>query len=185
MYTTQGVTASQSDMDLKVEERVLGQLIEAVLYEEIAVPLSGVPASGFDGELVLQGKTMDGETVAYRFSAKRKFTFDRIRLAKDTIQRQKGNGEWTSAQLSQFVEEVLGQAQPDKERLGMLLEELQSTFAKDVQAQTYRASVPQSGQLRSYDELESLLDGHPYHPCYKSRIGFSMEENARYGPEFN
>lgn len=185
MSTTQWVPASQADLDKKVEERVLGQLIEAVLYEEIAIPLSGVPASGFDGELALQGKAADGETVTYRFYAKRKMTFDRIRLARDTIKRQKGNEEWATAQVSQFVLEVLGQIQPDQERLGMLLDELQSTFVKDVQAQAYRATVPQSGQQRSYDELESLLDGHPYHPCYKSRIGFSLEENERYGPEFN
>ncbi|BFT69307.1 IucA/IucC family protein [Paenibacillus sp. P36] len=185
MNTTQWVSASQVDLDKKVEERVLGQLIEAVLYEQIVIPLSGVPASGFDGELVLQGKAADGETVTYRFQAKRKMTFDRIRLARDTIKRQKGEEEWATAQVSQFVMEVLGQIQPDKERLGMLLQELQSTFVNDVQAQAYRTSLPQTGQQRSYDELESLLDGHPYHPCYKSRIGFSLEENARYGPEFN
>lgn len=189
MNTTQWVPANQADLDKKVEERVLGQLIEAVLYEQIAIPLSGVPASGFDGELALKGKAADGETVTYRFQAKRKMTFDRIRLARDTIKRQKGNEGWDAAQLSSFVLEVLGQIQPDQERLGMLLEELQSTFVKDVQAQAFRAaaqqSAPQSGQQRSYDELESLLDGHPYHPCYKSRIGFSLEENARYGPEFH
>ncbi|NOV04657.1 IucA/IucC family protein [Paenibacillus planticolens] len=184
MTNTQWVSASQSDIEAKVEQRVLGQLIEAVLYEEIAVPLSGIPVSGFDGELVLQGQTAAGEPVKYRFKAKRKFTFDRIRIAREKIERQKGNGEWEAAQVSPFVEEVLGQVQPDQERLVMLQDELRNTFAKDVQAQTYRASVPESGQQRSYDELESLLDGHPYHPCYKSRIGFSAEENAQYGPEF-
>lgn len=185
MNTTHWLPSSQSDFDTKVEERVLGQLIEAVLYEEIAVPLSGVPASGFEDQLVLQGMTAEGESVAYSFHCKRKFTFGRIRLARDTVKRKKGSEEAMTAHLPLFVEEVLGQIQHDKERLAMLLEELQSTLVKDVQAQTYRSTVPQSDLQRSYDELESLLDGHPYHPCYKSRIGFSLEENARYGPEFN
>ena len=28
------------------------------------------------------------------------------------------------------------------------------------------------------------MDGHPYHPCYKSRVGFSLQDNVRYGVEF-
>ncbi|WP_166461889.1 IucA/IucC family protein [Paracoccus alkanivorans] len=29
----------------------------------------------------------------------------------------------------------------------------------------------------------SLIEGHPYHPCFKSRIGFSNDDNAAFGPE--
>src|SRR5205814_2166723 len=36
-----------------------------------------------------------------------------------------------------------------------------------------------------FDELESLVvDGHPYHPSYKSRLGFDAADNAEFGPEF-
>jgi siderophore synthetase component len=36
----------------------------------------------------------------------------------------------------------------------------------------------------AYDEIESLLhEGHPYHPCFKSRAGFSQADHAAYGPE--
>ncbi|MCA1845595.1 MAG: siderophore biosynthesis protein, partial [Actinobacteria bacterium] len=37
----------------------------------------------------------------------------------------------------------------------------------------------------AYDDLESLIvDGHRYHPSYKSRLGFNALDNAEYGPEF-
>ena len=36
-----------------------------------------------------------------------------------------------------------------------------------------------------YDALESaIIDGHPYHPAYKSRIGFDLTDNLAWGAEF-
>jgi siderophore synthetase component len=36
----------------------------------------------------------------------------------------------------------------------------------------------------SYRQLErALIEGHPYHPCFKVREGFSETDNHRYGPE--
>lgn len=47
--------------------------------------------------------------------------------------------------------------------------------------------LPALGRSRrelDYDQLESLLhEGHPYHPCFKSRSGFSVADHAAYGPE--
>nr|WP_284500500.1 IucA/IucC family protein [Microbulbifer sp. GX H0434] len=37
-----------------------------------------------------------------------------------------------------------------------------------------------------YDDVESRLgDAHPYHPCYKSRMGFDARDNMEFGPEFS
>ncbi|URM32737.1 siderophore biosynthesis protein [Cytobacillus firmus] len=36
----------------------------------------------------------------------------------------------------------------------------------------------------SYEELESeVWEGHPYHPCFKARTGFSLEDHSAFGPE--
>ncbi|MFB9936105.1 IucA/IucC family protein [Photobacterium aphoticum] len=36
----------------------------------------------------------------------------------------------------------------------------------------------------SYSQLESWVDeGHPYHPSFKARTGFSEQDHARFGPE--
>src|SRR5690606_24510876 len=46
--------------------------------------------------------------------------------------------------------------------------------------------LPTRGSRRgmSYEELEGAIDeGHPYHPCFKARTGFSLADHERYGPE--
>ncbi|HTG69214.1 MAG TPA: IucA/IucC family protein [Candidatus Udaeobacter sp.] len=168
----------------KVEQRVLCQLIEAVLYEEIVVPAQGVQAADdCSGQLVLPGQSQEGEPVEYIVYGTRKFSFGRFRLKRGSVRRKRGNEGETAATLSNFVEEVLGHVQKN-ERLMMLLQELENTLAKDLQAQSDRSARPLPETLLDYDEIEGDLDGHPYHPCYKSRIGFSLRENALYGPEF-
>jgi siderophore synthetase component len=181
----QWISAFQSKYYTKVEQRVLCQLIEAVIYEEIAVPKNERPLSiDFEGQLVLLGKTKEGEPVEYIFYCKRKFSFGRFRVSRGTVKRKGSKEDTNEATLSGFVEEVLSQVQKN-ERLVMLLEELEHTLAKDLQAQYQKPNDPLSETQRNYDELEgNLIDGHPYHPCYKSRIGFSLRENVLYGPEF-
>lgn len=45
------------------------------------------------------------------------------------------------------------------------------------------SSVP-SRRMQDYHELESSIDeGHPYHPSFKARTGFSEQDHAAYGPE--
>ncbi|ALS22822.1 siderophore biosynthesis protein [Paenibacillus naphthalenovorans] len=178
------IRAYSSEIYAKVEQRVLCQLIEAVLYEEIAVPLHGLPVSGdFEDRLVLPGKTNEGEPVEYMFEGKRQFSFGRFRIKKGTVRRKEAKEDPTAATLSGFVEEVLGQVQKN-ERLAMLLQELEHTLVKDLQAQYHKSVAPMPETPWDYDDLESDLDGHPYHPCYKSRIGYSLGDNALYGPEF-
>ncbi|HZG14853.1 MAG TPA: IucA/IucC family protein [Candidatus Bathyarchaeia archaeon] len=184
MNTIDWAHAYTTEQYTDVEQRVLCQLIEAVLYEEIAVPPSGLPQAGESaGRLVLEGKTKTEEPVTYSFHCQRKFSFGRYRVAKGTVTRETADGESRDAALSLFVEEVLGQVQTN-ERLAMLLQELEHTLVRDLQAQSFKSSAASVETQRDYDDWEALLDGHPYHPCYKSRIGFSMQENALYGPEF-
>ncbi|RSL35031.1 IucA/IucC family siderophore biosynthesis protein [Salibacterium salarium] len=179
------ISAFQSKNYTKVEQRVLCQLMEAVIYEGIVIPKNEQSFStDFEGHLVLSGKTKEEKTVDYIFYCKRKFSFDRFRIIRGTVKRKGPSEETTEATLPGFVEEVIGQVQK-KERLMVLLEELEHTLAKDLQAQYQRPEYPLSETQRNYDELEAnIIEAHPYHPCYKSRIGFSLRENLLYGPEF-
>lgn len=183
MQTIANMRSNHTDVSVKVEERVLCQLMEAVIYEEIVALRKELLPGGFvEGQIALPGKTKAGEPVQYVCHCKQHFTFERVRIKRGTIRRQTADSEQTKASLPQFVQEVLGQVQTD-ERLAILLDELEQTLIKDAQAQMHRAESAAPAPT-TYDEWESRLDGHPYHPCYKSRIGFHLQENERYGPEF-
>ncbi|OZB95307.1 IucA/IucC family siderophore biosynthesis protein [Paenibacillus sp. XY044] len=164
----------------KAGRRVLGQLIEAVLYEGIAEPDEGLPQAGETVTAHLAGRTEAGEAVRYRFVCRRSFSFGRIRLDRGTLRRIAPDGSSSPPQLPLFVDEVLGQRQQG-ELLLRLHEELARTLLHDAESIAWRML---EGSSRSRDHAEGELDGHPYHPCYKSRIGFDAADNRRYGPEY-
>ncbi|MFE5320878.1 IucA/IucC family protein [Paenibacillus sp. NPDC056579] len=185
------IEALQSSEYRRVEQRIIRQLIESLLYEGIVVrqnaedETQATSESTKDEEIVLSGVTADGEAVTYLCTGRTKRSFGRIRLSRTGAVRRVGSeGTESEARLADLVQEVLGPViEPD--RLALFMEELGQTLIKDVQAQ-YAAPLREfSGSERSYDELEgNIMDGHPYHPCYKSRIGFNLEDNASFGPEF-
>ena len=46
-------------------------------------------------------------------------------------------------------------------------------------------AAPSSSPTPTTSALEGLItDGHRYHPAYKSRIGFDLDDDLAYGPEF-
>ncbi|GAB6930865.1 IucA/IucC family protein [Paenibacillus sp. JCM 10914] len=172
--------AIRSDAYERAEQRVLGQLIEAVLYEEIVSTLEELPSDGTSRMVVITGRSAAGEAVLYRFNGRRSFSFDRIRIDHGSLQRVGAGGETAKAQLAQFVDEVLGQQQQG-ERLRRLQEELARTLLHEAESRAWRM---QEGTRRTALHDEGELDGHPYHPCFKSRIGFDADDNRLYGPEF-
>lgn len=172
--------AIRSDEYAAAERRVLGQLLEAVLYEEIALPDEGLPQAGETRITELAGRSATGEAVLYRFACRRSFSFGRIRLERESLQRIAPDGRTSPARLALFVDEVLGQQQQG-ELLLRLQEELSRTLLHDTESRAWRAH---EGAQRLRDHAEGELDGHPYHPCYKSRIGFDAADNRLYSPEF-
>ncbi|MEC0330723.1 IucA/IucC family protein [Paenibacillus macerans] len=157
-----------------VQERMMRQTLEALWFEGI---LNRTETGGI---WRTDGVGRDGKPVAYTCEAEEKFSFGRVKIVKDSIQRA---GE-PCADLHLFVEElVLGNLQG--ERIDSFIHELLETLAKDSQC---RAELPErvpDGD-KHYDALEShMTDGHLYHPSYKSRLGFTLTDNLAYGPEFN
>jgi siderophore synthetase component len=146
--------------------RVLRQLLEAVLFEQI-VPYR------FDGRYFsfhIAGR-------AYRARG-RLSGFGRVRLVTDDI-CQLNNGVAQRVDLAALVQALPGS--PDAAQ--QLLQELEQTisFCRWNQQQLRRTEPRRS---LGYIALESTIDeGHPYHPCFKARSGFSLADHARYGPE--
>ena len=146
------------------------QLIESLVYEGVLG----------DGGAV-------GDRVVYCWVSQRRFSFDRVRLLPGDPVVRVAPGEGAQEELSprRFVEELGPVLSPDDDRRGRFARELLQTVQNDSAARRHWAEAGRPTAGASYDELESLIvDGHRYHPSYKSRLGFNSVDNAEYGPEF-
>ncbi|PCE33086.1 IucA/IucC family protein [Burkholderia ubonensis] len=157
-------------------QRVVRQLLEALLFER------ALPDVAWSGEtLSIPATGADGEPVFYRCSARRTVSFGRVRIVSPVRRTHRGV-EADADDVARVVAELGPQLGADPVRLAQFGAELAATHVKDAQTR-----VAQAGRLlrsAGYDEIESALTGaHPYHPGYKSRIGFTLDDNAHYAPE--
>ncbi len=151
------------------DQRVLLQFTEALLFESLAEhdgPFD--PRPGYQ---------------KVRFSAgPRRFTceahvgaFGRFRILPHSI-RPEG-----SLREASFLELIESLPVPFAAR-HEIVTELESTVRLFQHALQHKANA--NRRSLDYEALESaLIEGHPYHPCFKSRIGFSEEDQQLYGPE--
>lgn len=146
--------------------RVIRQLSEALLFE-------GILPYEYDGDWFTFGA---GE-LTYRARGKVS-AFGRVRLVSDEIWQV--DGKWQlPVDLATLVRALPGTT----EAKGKLLQELQQTIAFCAWNQE---NLTLSDKRRGLDylALESAIhEGHPYHPCFKARTGFSFSDHAQYGPE--
>jgi 3,4-dihydroxybenzoyl-citryl-spermidine/N-citryl-spermidine--spermidine ligase len=154
------------------ELRVRRQLVEAMIFEG----LIQYKETRLDQWTSLF--TLVGQKYTYRCEGRR-MAFDRIRIKEDSIFLVEKEETLREARLEDLVNELLSTRQ-DKDRL---LEELYLT-CKLCDWNDQHLQKPLSRRKSSYEELESeLMEGHPYHPCFKSRTGFTIEDHIDYGPE--
>ncbi|MEI2301736.1 IucA/IucC family protein [Ensifer sp. MJa1] len=158
------------DLKGRPDERVLRQLVAALLFEGI-VKARTQPDIGETAFLWSLG--------GRQFRCRGAITpFDRIRLVPGSVEIEDATGEWIEAPLAQLVSLLPGNG-PNR---GKLLGELTQTIA--FSAWNDRNLPQRSRRAMSFAELEGALDeGHPYHPCYKARTGFSFADHAAFGPE--
>ncbi|CAB3777345.1 IucA/IucC family protein [Pararobbsia alpina] len=165
-----------SDAYRDAAQRVIRQLLEALLFEDALTH-----ACWADTLLSIEATSRDGETLFYRCEARRTASFGRVRIVS-TVRREGPGGAADAVDVALLIAELAPQLRADPEQLARFAAELSATHIKDAQTRT-----SQSGRLlrgRDYNEIESGLTGaHPYHPSYKSRIGFTLDDNGRYAPE--
>lgn len=168
---------------LEVRRRIFRQLIESLIFENIVNPTRTTIQNGIE-QFTIHGKDKLGDPVTYVCRGKQKVSFDRIRLTKDPIVRQKKDQEVEVDSFALFFEEIAPFIDADEKRLAMFINELNETHLKDAVAQyEWKRSVHKKAM--TYDEVESeAMEGHPYHPSYKSRIGFTIEDHINFGPDF-
>ncbi|WP_068986285.1 MULTISPECIES: IucA/IucC family protein [Lysinibacillus] len=154
------------------ELRVRRQLVEAMIFEG----LIKYEETRLDKGISIF--TLGGQKCTYRCEG-RKMAFDRIRIQGDSIFLVGKDGTLLEATLEDLVDELLS-TRNDKDRL---LKELHLT-SKLCEWNDRHLPMPMSRRISSYEELESeITEGHPYHPCFKSRTGFTIDDHKDYGPE--
>lgn len=172
------IAALQSPRYRQVEQRVVRQLLQALIYEGV------LECEYARAQFLLEGRSADGKTVQFRCPGEMKSSFGLVKLDRGPVLRAARDEDARPATLADMCTEILGLL-PPSERLTAFMDELEQTLLKDVQAQSQQRPVEPLAALRDYDELEGdIMDAHLYHPSYKSRIGFSLDDNRRYGPEF-
>ncbi|WP_219418632.1 IucA/IucC family protein [Pseudonocardia nigra] len=164
----------------QVRRRLFRQLLESLLYEEV---LAARPTG--DGTWVVDGRDEDGEPVGYLFGATRRYGFDRVRLGPEPVLRRAGGTTAEADSTTRLLGEVRDGLDADPARLATFARELEETLVKDALAQYVRAQRGDRLAGADHDTLEwAIMDGHPYHPAYKSRIGFDLDDDLAFGPEF-
>lgn len=157
------------------EARVLQQLVEALLFEGVATW----------SRQQYQARARTDREFAFRLGRSRYQcsgrvgAFGRVRIAAGSV-RKLGLHEASGATWQEVLADVPGAA-PVKVAIAEELENTVRLCRWNAQA------LPELGRSRrslDYEQLEHRLhEGHPYHPCFKSRTGFSVEDHAAYGPE--
>jgi siderophore synthetase component len=165
---------------VQVRRRLLRQLLESLLYEGVLAA-----RTTDDGRRAVDGTDEHGNAVSYLFIAARRYGFDRVRLGPQPVLRCAPDGTVEAESATRLLSEVRGHLNADESCVATFATELEETLVKDALAQYVRAGRGDVLCGADYDTLESTItDGHPYHPAYKSRIGFDLEDNLAWGPEF-
>ncbi|SMO90221.1 Siderophore synthetase component [Melghirimyces algeriensis] len=172
------IRAFQSQEAVQVRRRLFRQLVESLIYEGVLTPT----VQEKKGVLLfeMKGRNRAGDCVVYRCQGERRFSFDRIRLVSPLVRADE-----EAVSLPLFLEEMQAGMGADPERLNQFARELEETWTKDTLCQYIRRLECRTVMDKKYDDLEGeLMDGHPYHPSYKSRVGFALNDHLSYGPEF-
>ena len=163
-----------------VRRRLLRQLLESLLYEGVLRVRAGDA-----GDVIADGVDERDEPVQYVFQTWRRQGFDRVAVGPAPVRRLAGDEDREAASVTRLLGELRGALDTRPEQLERFAHELEETLVKDAVAQHVREQRGDVLAGAGYDALEAaIMDGHRYHPTYKSRVGFDVADNLAFGPEF-
>ncbi len=151
--------------------RVINQLIEALSYEKAL-------SYSLDKNIARWPINKD---VYYQGTATLSMSFERLRVSSETLSRVCEN-KTTPATLSQFLSDIQPLINTPHEQWICFSHELKNTWIKNAQSLTKADIKPLISDEYLWQEAR-ITNGHLYHPTFKSRIGFSLDDNQNYGPE--
>jgi len=163
-----------------VRRRLLRQLLESLLYEGVLRVRAGEA-----GAVIADGVDERGEPVQYVFQTWRRQGFDRVAVGSAPVRRVAAGEDREAASVTLLLGELRDALEADPQQLARFAHELEETLVKDALAQYVRERRGDVLAGAGYDALEAtIMDGHRYHPTYKSRVGFDVADNLAFGPEF-
>ena len=174
----------------KEEQRVVRQFVEALLYEEI-IEFSSEDRINFSAEFNhfdgvfdnIYSFNMGGR--AFRCLGARRI-FERIRIADGSVQILEHDKEYRSDKEYREcrIEELICYLDTDSETKMRLLGELMQTIALCRWNTRYLEHHKKPRRKLNFAQLESAItEGHLYHPSFKARTGFTLQDHIQYGPE--
>lgn len=161
------------------EARVIRQFVEALLFEGL-VEFRSNPRSGVSSEAdfepiydhIFEFKVGADD---YRCFATTK-SFGRIRVAEGSVQREGGRAPYVLELI-----ESLPIVQDKKQRLER---ELMQTVEVSRWNREHLDHQYRPRRNLGFQELESaIVEGHLYHPSFKTRTGFSLNDHEKFGSE--
>ena len=165
------ISIAPPDAWQRSQNRVQNQLLEALCYEQV-LPLD------WHGHIA---HIRISPILAYQFKAEYTAHFNRLRIEPNSLIRI-AEHHYEQPSLTTLLKD-LGQLPLTEQHTWLRFsDELFQTAAKHAQV---LAAKPQ-GLLRDlpYAALEAKVNnGHLYHPSFKSRLGFTLADNAQFGPE--
>ncbi|MBY6103880.1 IucA/IucC family protein [Marinobacter nauticus] len=155
-------------------QRVLRQLLEALMFEGVIAYHPGdCNRTGWQW-LSFQAGNLHGRCRA------RIRGFGRLRLDTSSLTLERNQKP-----VSLSVTTLVAQLPAANSHQQSLLTELLATISNSERLDALR-KARHSGDRRNLhgEALDSALhEGHPYHPCFKSRLGFQGDDLVQYSPE--
>ncbi len=153
---------------LPPEARVIKQLLEALLFEKLVEPSASSSTDEFFWLMGLREYSVKGHIGA----------FGRYRLAIYSL-KINGRSVDVSSEWLTIIDDLATTAN--------IKTALTEEFLQTVQLSRWNMQhLPKrlSRRLSRYSALEHQLDeGHPYHPSFKARTGFTESDHRAFGPE--
>jgi len=158
-------------------ERVLRQVLEALVFERILPPdalrFGPQEPDGF----ARVSMEIAGREVRFEM---RIGAFDRCEIRKRSI-IDSATGESLGLQAA-FA--LVDATEADAAKRAALKNELTHTVRLCEWNLSHLKIHSRGRRSLDYEDLDPLIhEGHPYHPCFKARTGFTDDDHRRYGPE--
>ncbi len=167
----------------EAELRVTRQFVEALLFERL-VPYQTRPhtaaATGVPDAEPVFGTQVDFSIGDLHFRCLAAFaSYDRVRIAPGSLNRMIGDKP-----VPFHLAELLQAMEVDPAGKRRLLEELAQTIELHRWNRTHLGHHSSPRRELGFQALESaIVEGHQYHPSFKTRTGFTLPDHQAYGPE--